>query len=80
VGTVKILYRVGTISLQAAVHPNCTLGALNMKEERRSFVTLKPSLRTLNNETTLGHVNKKLVLCRSIHAHVIPEVTIIIKF
>jgi len=33
VGTVRILYRAGTISLQAAVHPKCTLGALNMKEE-----------------------------------------------
>jgi len=33
VGTVRILYRVGTISLQAAVHPKYTLGALNMKEE-----------------------------------------------
>jgi len=30
-GTVKILY--STISLQAAVHPKYTLGALNMKEE-----------------------------------------------
>ena len=33
VGTVRILYGAGTISLQAAVHPKCTLGALNMKEE-----------------------------------------------
>ena len=32
-GTVRILYRAGTISLQAAVHPKYTLGALNMKEE-----------------------------------------------
>jgi hypothetical protein len=30
VGTVRILYRAGTISLQAAVHPGYTLGALNM--------------------------------------------------
>jgi len=37
VGTVRILYRAGTISLQAAVHPKCTLGALNMKEERRRW-------------------------------------------
>ena len=29
----------------------------------RSFITLKPSLRTL--ETTLRHKNKKLALCRS---------------
>jgi hypothetical protein len=29
----RILYGAGTISLQAAVHPKCTLGALNMKEE-----------------------------------------------
>ena len=38
--TVRILYGAGTISLQAAVHPKCMLGALNMKEERRqqSFV------------------------------------------
>jgi len=27
------IYRVGTISLQAVVHPQRTLGALNMKEE-----------------------------------------------
>jgi len=33
VGTVRILYGASTISLQAAVHPKCTLGALNMKEE-----------------------------------------------
>jgi hypothetical protein len=33
VGTVRILYRAGTISLQAAVHPKYTLGALKMKEE-----------------------------------------------
>jgi hypothetical protein len=33
VGTVRILYRVSTISLQAAVHPEYTLMALNMKEE-----------------------------------------------
>ena len=33
VGTVRILYGAGTTSLQAAVHPKCALGALNMKEE-----------------------------------------------
>jgi len=33
VGRVRILYGAGTISLQAAVHPKFTLGALNMKEE-----------------------------------------------
>jgi len=33
VGTVRILYSAGTISLQAAMHPKYTLGALNMKEE-----------------------------------------------
>jgi len=33
VGTVRILYRAGTISLQAAVHHKYMLGALNMKEE-----------------------------------------------
>ena len=32
-GRVRILYRADTISFQAAVHPNYTLGALNMKEE-----------------------------------------------
>ena len=35
-GTVRILYRAGTISLQAAVHPKYTLGALNMKEEEEA--------------------------------------------
>jgi hypothetical protein len=34
VGTVRILYRVGTISHQAAVHPRYMLGALNMKERK----------------------------------------------
>jgi hypothetical protein len=29
----RILYRESTISLQAAVHPEYMLGALNMKEE-----------------------------------------------
>jgi len=33
VGTVRILYGVGTISLQAAVRPKCMLGALNINEE-----------------------------------------------
>jgi hypothetical protein len=33
VGTVRILYRVSTICLQAAVHPEYTLRALNMKDE-----------------------------------------------
>jgi len=37
VGTVRIPYRAGTISLQAAVHPKYTLGALNMKEEEESL-------------------------------------------
>jgi hypothetical protein len=32
VGTVRILYRAGTISHKAAVHPRYMLGALNMKE------------------------------------------------
>jgi len=31
VGKVRILYGAGTISLQAAVHPKCTLGALKKK-------------------------------------------------
>ena len=39
VGTVRILYGAGTISLQAAVHPKCTLGALNMKEEEEELTT-----------------------------------------
>jgi hypothetical protein len=33
----RILYRAGTISLQAAVYPGHTLGALNMKEEEGIF-------------------------------------------
>ena len=37
VGTVGILYGADTISLQAAVHPKCTLGALNMKEEEEHW-------------------------------------------
>jgi len=38
VGTVTILYRASTISLQAVVHPEHTLGALNMKEEEEVLV------------------------------------------
>jgi hypothetical protein len=34
VGRVRILYRASTISLQAAVHPKYTLGALKMKERK----------------------------------------------
>ena len=41
-GTVRIIYGAGTISLQAAVHPKCKLGALNMKEEEGSNITLCP--------------------------------------
>jgi hypothetical protein len=37
VGTVITLYRTSTISLQAAVHPKYTLGALNMKEEEEEL-------------------------------------------
>jgi hypothetical protein len=37
VGTVRILYRASTISLQAAVYPKYTLGALNMKEEEEVY-------------------------------------------
>jgi len=37
VGTVRILYRASTISLQAAVHPKYTLGTLNMKEEEEEL-------------------------------------------
>jgi hypothetical protein len=33
VGTVRILYRAGTIRLQATGQPKYTLGALNMKKE-----------------------------------------------
>jgi len=40
-GTVIILYKAGTTSLQAAVHPKYKLGALNMKEEERRRVILK---------------------------------------
>jgi len=36
-GTVRILHRASTISLQAAVHPEYTLGALNMKEEEEGI-------------------------------------------
>ena len=37
-GTVRILYGAGTISLQAAVHHKLMLGALNMKEEEEEEV------------------------------------------
>jgi hypothetical protein len=37
VGTVRILFRVSTISLQAVVHSKYTLGALNVKEEEEEI-------------------------------------------
>ena len=40
-GKVRILYGAGTISLQAAVHPKCTLGALDMKEEEEDIFRKK---------------------------------------
>jgi len=40
VGTVRILHRAATISLQAAVHPKYTLEALNMKEEEEEVLQL----------------------------------------
>jgi len=40
VGTVRILYRAGTISLQVAVYPDHTLGAQNMKEEEEEKMSL----------------------------------------
>ena len=35
----RMLYGAGTISLQAAVHPKYTLGALNMKEDEEESHT-----------------------------------------
>jgi hypothetical protein len=40
VGTGRILYGTGTISFQDAVHPKCTLGALNMKEGEQFLLVL----------------------------------------
>ena len=37
-GTVRILYRASTISLQVVVHPEHMLGALNMKEEEDTII------------------------------------------
>jgi len=52
VRTVRILYGAGTISLQAAVHPKCMLGALNMKEEEEEhFQTRRCLLPLLFNFT-----------------------------
>jgi hypothetical protein len=48
VGTVRILYKADTISLQAAVHPIYTLGALNMKEEEHTNVMSLHSRQTPN--------------------------------
>jgi hypothetical protein len=55
VGTVRILYRASTISLQAAVHPKHMLGALNMKEEE------EPSVSAFNNLPEI------YLLCVSVH-------------
>jgi len=38
VGTFRILYGAGTISLQAVVYPEHTLGALNVKEEEECLM------------------------------------------
>jgi len=47
---------VGTISLQAAVHPKCTLGALNVKEEEEG-VQIKIKVTPLRYK---GEVNVSL--------------------
>jgi hypothetical protein len=49
VGTVRILYGAGTISLQTAVHPKYALGALNMKEEEVSCL-LRASIVVIINK------------------------------
>jgi hypothetical protein len=36
-GTGRILYGAGTISLQAAVHSKCRLGTLNMKDKEELY-------------------------------------------
>ena len=45
-GTVRILYMAGTISLQAVAYPGHRLGALNMKEEEEvmTFASLQEVL------------------------------------
>ena len=48
-GTVRILYGASTISLQAAVHPKYTLGALNMKEEEGKIPNMRIFKATWDN-------------------------------
>ena len=48
-GKVRILYRAGTINLQAAAHPKFTLGAQNMKEEERRKVKVNFTLEKATN-------------------------------
>ena len=45
-GTVRILYMAGTISLQAVAYPGHRLGTLNMKEEEEvmTFASLQEVL------------------------------------
>jgi hypothetical protein len=53
VGTGRILYGEGTISLQDAVHPKFTLGAPNMKEEEQFLhVLFTYELNTMLNSVS----------------------------
>jgi hypothetical protein len=74
VGTVRIIYRVGTISLQAAVHPEHKLGALNMNEEEAGERTCK------NCALLFVCVCVCIYLCRgrSIHTYIYTWKTVII--
>jgi len=59
-GTVRILYRASTISLQAAVYPEHTLGALNMKEKEGSRIGCFEWAHTERWQTVVKKVmNKK---------------------
>ena len=64
-GTVRILCGASTISLQAAVHPKYTLGALNMKEEEEGTVLTLCGL----NFVYLITESHKYTLCVSVHRH-----------
>jgi len=54
VGTIRILYGASTISLQAAVYPEHTLRALNMKEEEE--LRIKDSSSGIHCATTYRSV------------------------
>jgi hypothetical protein len=53
VGKIRIVYGAGTIILQAAVHPKCTLGALNMREQEEATMRIFASNQRITTRYTM---------------------------